>query len=184
MSKKKWTLKSAGRIILLAVISLMIGIKLYGWNARTLAGNAMPMPFGWGVSVVLTGSMEPTLSANDLVIVRERDSYELGDIVVYQDGKSLVIHRIIEIDGETVTTKGDDNDSEDLPIPLTAIKGEAVGHIPVVGAVARLLKTPAATVVLLIAAILLFELPYLQKRKKAEEEKEKIKEEIRRLKDE
>lgn len=171
-------------MILLAVIGIIIGVRLYSWNAQTLAGNQMPMPFGWGISVVLSGSMEPTLSVNDLVIVHEQDSYELNDIVVYQDGNMLVIHEIISMNGDEIITKGEANNVADEPISASAIKGKAMFHIPFAGAVIRLLKTPVGFVLIIAAAIALFELPRIQERKKATEEQERIKEEIRRLKGE
>lgn len=180
----KRKLKRVGRVILLCLISLIIGATIYGWNARTLTGNDMPMPFGIGMSVVLSGSMEPVLSVNDLVIVRKAADYAVGDIVVYQNESSLVIHEIISIDGDEVTTQGRANDTADDPVSVAAIKGKAVAHLPFVGVAVRFLKTPVGTVLLIIAALVFFELPYLQKRKKAEEEKEKIKEEIRKLKGE
>ena len=184
MSETKRKLKTIGRILLLAVISLIIGIRLYSWNAQTLAGNTMPMPFGWGFSVVLSGSMEPTLSVNDLVIVHEQSDYKVDDIVVYQDESILVIHKIVSIDGDVVVTKGDANDVEDQPISTSDIKGKAVFHLPFIGALIRFLKTPVGLILIIAAAIVLFELPHLQDRKKAAEEQEKIKEEIKRLKGE
>lgn len=183
MSEAKRKAKSIGRIILLVLISLIIGSTVYSWNAETLAGNAMPMPFGFGISVVLSGSMEPELSVDDLVFVIKADDYKVGDVVVYQYGSSLVIHRIDTIDGDEIVTKGDDNDTKDDPISRAMIKGKAVGHIPFVGVAVRFLKSTLGTVLLIAAAIVLFELPYLQKRKKAEADKEKIKEEIRKLKE-
>lgn len=181
----KSKVKSIGRVVLLSLIGLIIGLRLYVWNAETLAGNAMPMPFGIGCSVVLSGSMEPTLSVDDLVIVTRQDDYKIGDVVVYQDGRSLVIHRIIEIDEEAgmVTTQGDFNDTPDDPIKPEYIKGKMVGHIPFVGVIVRFLKTPAAFILIIIAAVALFEIPYLRERKKAGDEQERIKEEIRKLKD-
>ena len=184
MSKAKVTLKKVGRTILLSVIGLIIGISVYSWNARTFVGNAMPMPFGWGVSVVLSGSMEPALSVNDMVFVKEQGSYETGDIVVYQDGSSLVIHRIISVDGNEITTQGDANNTADQPVDISSVKGKAVASIPFVGAVAQFLKTPVGFILVIIAAIVLFELPYLKERKRAEDELEKIKEEIKQLKEE
>lgn len=184
MSEAKRKAKSVGRVILLVVISLIIGATAYGWNARTLTGNAMPMPLGFGISVVLSGSMEPELSVNDLVFVREADGYNVGDVVVYQDGSSLVIHKIISIDGDEVITKGVANPTADDPITASAIKGKAVAHIPLAGAAVRFFKTPVGSVLLILAAIALFELPHRRERKKAADEQEKIKEEIRKLKGE
>ena len=100
--KKKRT--GAARILLFVIISLIIGLSVYRWNAERLAGNAMPMPFGFGMSVVLSGSMEPELSVNDLIIIAESDSYETGDTVVYQSQGDLIIHKIIETDGTIFPT--------------------------------------------------------------------------------
>ena len=182
MSKVKQTLGSIGRIVLLCAISLILGTAVYSWNAQTLTGNAMPMPFGFGISVVLSGSMEPALSVDDLVLIRAADSYEVKDIVVYQDGSSLIIHRILSIDGDEIVTMGDANDAADPPIRVSTIKGKAVAHIPYVGAVIRFFKSTAGMLLLVAAAALLFELPYWQKRKKAAQDREQIREEIRRLK--
>ena len=182
--KGKNSVKALGRLLLLAVISLVIGLRLYSWNARVLAGNAMPMPFGWGLSVVLSGSMEPSLSVNDLVIVHEQAAYETGDIVVYQSGNMLVCHRIVSLQDGTVTTQGDANNAPDPPIGLADIKGKAVAQVPGVGAAGLFLKTPAGFGLAVIVAVLLFELPYWQQRKKADAERQRIKEEIKKLKGE
>lgn len=179
---KRKLIKAVLRMIPLIMISLVIGLRLYLWNAEKLVGNAMPMPFGWGASVVLSGSMEPELSVDDFVIVRAADSYQVGDIVVYQDGGILVIHRIISIDGDEIITQGDANNMADEPTNISDIKGKAVAHIPLVGGAVRFFQTSAGFILLLAAAAALFELPYRRERKRSEDEIEKIKEEIRRLK--
>lgn len=184
MSKMKSKVKKIGRIVLLSVFALIVGINLYSWNASALVGNEMPMPFGWGVSVVLSGSMEPALSTNDLVIVTQQSEYNKGDIVVYQDGSSLVIHRIISIDKNQVITQGDANNTADQPIDVSLVKGKAVASFPFVGALIRFLKSPVGFILVIIAAIVFLELPYLRERKRINEEQERIKEEIRRLKEE
>ena len=40
--------------------------------------------------------MEPTLSINDVIIVKAEDDYEEGDILVFLVGDSLIAHRAIE----------------------------------------------------------------------------------------
>ena len=177
-------LKSIARTALLIFVGLVLGVNVYLWNARSLTGNRMPMPFGIGAAVVLSGSMEPELSVNDLVLIREESSYEVGDIIVYQSGGSLVIHRIEAMDDDTVTARGDANNVEDAPIRLSAIKGTVFGHIPHVGALVRLLKTPAVTFGLVAAAILMVEMSFRKEKEKGDDELERIKEEIRKLKEE
>ena len=70
------------RTLFLIVVSLVLGINIYSWNAKSLTGNVLPMPFGYGGAVVLSGSMEPTIAVDELIIVKAEDGYEVGDIVV------------------------------------------------------------------------------------------------------
>ena len=178
------TIKSVLRAVFLIAVSLILGINIYNWNARSLTGNVLPMPFGYGGAVVLSGSMEPAIAVDELIIVRAEDAYEAGDVVVYQSGHMLVVHRIVTLDGETVTTRGDANNTDDNPIELSQVKGRVIAHIPHVGKVIRLLKTPLATILLIAGAVLTVELPYQKEKEKKEEELERIKAEIRRLKEE
>lgn len=172
------------RTVFLIAVSLVLGINLYNWNAKSLTGNVLPMPFGYGGAVVLSGSMEPAIMTGELIVVKAEDSYAVGDVVVYQSGKMLVVHRIVDMDAETVTTRGDANNTNDVPIELKQIKGRVIVHVPHVGALVRLLKTPAATILLIAGAVLSVELPYRKEKEKKEEELERIKAEIRRLKEE
>lgn len=178
----KITFKGVLRIFVLVLCGLILGVNVYLANANSLVGNKLPMPFGYGSAVVLSGSMEPEFSKGDLIVVKETNDYKLKDIVVFQDGGSLVVHRIINIDGETVTTKGDANNSPDEPIELSSIKGRVLFHIPFVGNIAGFLKTPIGTICIIAAAIALIEIPRRSEKKKDDEEREKIIEEIKRLK--
>lgn len=177
--KLKWT--SVIRLLLLVVCGSVLGVNIYLANANQLVGNRLPMPFGCGAAVVLSGSMEPALRVDDLIVVRAAHDYQVGEIVVYQDGSSLVVHRIIEIDGEQVITKGDANDIADAAISLSDVKGRVVGRIPLVGKLVSLLKTPFGIVAVLAAAIALIEIPRRREKKKDDEARQQILEEIYRL---
>ncbi|MBE6972007.1 MAG: signal peptidase I [Ruminococcaceae bacterium] len=172
------------RIVLLALCGGVLGMNLYLANAGKLLGDRMPMPFGCGAAVVLSGSMEPALSIDDLIVVCRTQDVAMGDIVVYQDGNILVVHRIVNIDGDRVITRGDANNVADDPIGRDAIKGVVVFRIPRGGAAVALIRSPAGTVCILIAAVALVEIPRRREKEKYEEQQRKIKEEIRRLKDE
>ena len=177
---KKW--KTALRIVLLVVAGAVVGTNLYSWNAKSLMGNSLPMPFGCGMAVVLSGSMEPTIRIDDLIIVTEQEDYKENDIVAYQSDSVVVAHRIIAVEPDTVITKGDANNAPDAPIRKEMIRGKVVGWIPGAGRIARLMKSPVATVLLVGGALLLSELTLRKEKKKDEDELEQIKAEIRRLK--
>ena len=172
------------RICMLTIASLMFGINIYHWNATTMAGNQMPMPFGIGASVVLSGSMEPALSVNDLIIVKEKNEYFVNDVVVFQDGKSLTVHRIISADGEMYQTQGDANNTPDSPITFEKIQGKVILTIPAVGNIVRVLKSPAVTGIVLILAVMLIELSHRREHQKDDADLDEIKAEIRRLRQE
>ena len=176
---KKWL-----RMAALVLCGLVLGVNVYMANANRLVGNQMPMPFGVGAAVVLSGSMEPALSVDDLILVREADTYAVGDVVVFQTGGVLVVHRIIAIEGDTVTTQGDANPSPDEPMSTALIMGRVVGHIPAIGALVNGIKTPIGTLCVIAAAILLVEMPRLSEKKKEDQQREEIINEIRRLKEE
>ena len=177
---KKW--KNILRTGLLVFASAVLGVNLYLWNARSLMGNTLPMPFGFGISVVLTGSMEPAIHADDVILVKAEDQYQVGDIAVYQSGSMLVVHRIMEVGSDTVITQGDANNAPDEPVRKEMLKGKVVGVLEGAGRYVRFLKTPAVTITLIGGALLLSELSYRKDKQKDQDELEKIKEEIRRLK--
>lgn len=119
-----------------------------------------------------------------MIIVAQAEDYQVDDVVVYQTGHMLVVHRVIERGPDTVTTQGDANNAPDAPVRVEMIKGKVIATLPGAGAVARLLKTPAATITMIGGALLLSELAYRKDKKKDQEELDKIKEEIRRLMEE
>ena len=123
--KKKFRVGAAiFRFFLILIAGLTVGLAVFSFNANRIGGNQLPMPFGYGASVVLSGSMEPALLVNDFVIVEEEENYDVGDVVVYQNGKDLIIHRIVKKDGEEFVTRGDANNVDDDPIKLSDIKGK------------------------------------------------------------
>ncbi|MBO5656651.1 MAG: signal peptidase I [Agathobacter sp.] len=169
---------------ILAILGIIFGINIYSLNASRLTGNQIPMPFGVGASVVLSGSMEPTLSVDDLIFIKEAESYQVGDVVVYQSGNTPVVHTIIAMEDGMVTTQGDANNVADEPFPVENIKGIVVGSVPRIGALVRIIKTPIGTAVILGLAVLLVEMSFRKERKAKDYEKEAIMNEINQLMEE
>ncbi len=180
--KRKHKHSALIRRIILALLGILLGVNVYLANARNIAGNRLPMPFGVGVAVVLSGSMEPELSVDDVIIVRESGSYNINDIVVYDTGREMVVHRIIEQSGDTVITKGDANNTPDEPIKADAVKGKVIFSIPYAGIAVKALRSPAGIIVIILTAFLLTEGSFRRKKESDENKINAIKAEIRRLK--
>ena len=78
-------------------------------------------------------SMEPTFYEGDFVITRDvpASDLEAGDVVLFQEGEKHVMHRIVSIEasagGEsTLITRGDNNPTDDPPVPQDALIGKLV----------------------------------------------------------
>ncbi len=175
-------------MLLLAVLLLLLYAVMFSVIAKA-NGHTLPMPFGFGVSSVLTGSMEPNIPQGSMVVVTPAESYKVGDVVAYQTekGKICTVHRIVEMNGDTIITCGDANGtSKDPPITADKIKGKVAFHIPVIGNVILVLQSPVVMILLLMAAGVLFFMSWKSADKKKQEREAKdiqdMKDEIRRLK--
>lgn len=100
--------------------------------------------------MVLSGSMEPNISKNELIVIKEQNAYHKGDIITYKDcwGK-LITHRIVEIDGEKVVTKGDSNDVSDEFIKQESIQGKVIFHSILLGFVCLYVLKPLIIIIFL-----------------------------------
>lgn len=156
----KKLLKLLFKALFIICISVLVGTNLFVINAKLL-GDPLPMPFGYGSAIVLSGSMEPTLSVDDLVVVQETNDYEVGDVVVYQQGGILIVHTIIKTDGENYLTQGDANNAPDDPISIDQIRGEVITSIKCFGPIVRFLQSPMGILVVFIAGFVGLEISYL-----------------------
>lgn len=85
-----------------------------------------------------SGSMTPTINKGDAVIlekINDKTNLEKGDIIAYSNGKLIIVHRIIEVNGigknVTYTMKGDANNGKDpRPVSRNQIKGIVKFKIP------------------------------------------------------
>ena len=128
-----------------------------------------PSQYGGPVTYVITRgiSMEPVFVQGDLVLLRTSTSYTVGDIVGFRTPDiSLVVHRIMAMEGDRFVTQGDNNSVEDRYRPeLADMVGELWLHFPGLGDQlaeldARLVLGFAVT---LVPALILLELNSLSK---------------------
>jgi signal peptidase I len=100
---------------------------------------------GTTYALVVGNSMEPRVERGDLVLVRSRDSYRPGDVVLYESTAlgAKVLHRIVRIEDGRFVVKGDNNDFVDEERPTEAqIAGTLAMTVPVVGRLAGWLRSP------------------------------------------
>ena len=85
--------------------------------------------FGYKPVVVLSGSMEPFMTTNSLVIIKRTKDIKENDVIMFSvDDETMVCHRVVEIDKEgKITTKGDNNETADFSkVLMSDVKGKVV----------------------------------------------------------
>lgn len=82
--------------------------------------------------VLPTGSMRPWIDSDHHTIfvnVTNLDELQVGDVIVFNvsDSNVSILHRIIEIDGEQIITKGDNNlPRDDYNLTIENVLGKVV----------------------------------------------------------
>ena len=103
-------------------------------------------------SVVQSGSMEPQIQTGSLCFINKLVKYEEikeNDVIAFKLPTGVgVTHRVIKINADGFTTKGDNNETEDL-IKTTKENyiGKNVFSIPKVGYIIKLLQTPRGKII-------------------------------------
>ncbi|MDP4142988.1 MAG: signal peptidase I [Bacillota bacterium] len=123
---------------------------------------------GYKNYVVLTGSMEPSIYAGDMITITKVSSSDLkkGDIITYWKGDITITHRIIKIHNNLITTKGDSNNVEDAPITKEMIIGKYIFKIPKIGYLLAFIgsTTGMGLIVGIIFFLVLYELVFERER--------------------
>jgi signal peptidase len=141
--------------------------------AALILAVALPLAFGDRPHTVLTGSMEPTISAGDVVIdarISPPDA-RVGDVVTFRDPEDqskLITHRVKRIrrSGSHLwfVTQGDaNNTTEHWRISANGELGRVVYAIPWIGHIAVLTHTPWGLLLLVVVPLLLLAVDELVK---------------------
>lgn len=152
--------------IVIAIITILIVIAATYVIQTKVQHKQNANIFEYTAFEVVTGSMSGTIEIGDLVIVKITDSVEPDDIIVYQEENHFVTHRVLEINGEKIVTKGDANSSKDLPISNKQVLGKVVAVIPKVGIWKKVLTTPSVLIAIIITVILITAIVYYNPPKK------------------
>ena len=135
--------------------------------------------------VVSTGSMEPAIKTGSIVFsTLQNQEINKGDIIVFTspDNKEItVIHRVMDIEENEYTTKGDNNENKDSWVVFKDdIKGEVIFSLPYIGYVIDFMKSPIGFGISIGIPALILILTFIKKIKDGinEEVDKRTKEEI------
>lgn len=150
MSKQgvKKTFSILGRILSTSIILFEVLIIIFLVISK-VQGNP-PTLFGHQMYFIQTGSMSPYLEPGDVIISKKYDGGELvagkdGDVVTYYGdvrGKTdMITHRVIEVNGDTVVTQGDFNNTADSPITKNDIEAVMVYKTVAIDKIYKIIST-------------------------------------------
>lgn len=91
---------------------------------------------GLGLACVAGTSMRPALRPGDLVVTTRPATLCDGDVVLFREParRLTVIHRIVEVDGDIVVTRGDNNrPGLTERVPMNVIEAKVGLRIPWLG---------------------------------------------------
>lgn len=135
MKLKKISVKIIGYImnILILIVSIIIIIGLYYLVQLKVLNKDYANMFGYTFFQVATGSMSPTIEIGDVVIVKLTEDINPNDIIVYKEENNFITHRLIEIQENTLITRGDANNTEDKPVEKNKMLGKVQLIMPKLG---------------------------------------------------
>lgn len=111
--------------------------------------------FGYTFFKVATGSMSGSIEIGDIVIAKlGNQNINVNDVIVYKQDDYIITHRIIEMEEENITTKGDANNTEDKPITKENVIGKVIKVIHNVSIWESVLKTPKVFILMIITGTL------------------------------
>ena len=176
-------------VILIVCAVIMLGVLVFRKEGE------VPNIGGYSLLRVMTGSMEPTIQVDELLVVKETDPMEIqeGDIIsFYSRSEELYgqinTHRVVEKleeNGHTVfQTQGDANELVDKTnVQEADLVGKVIGSSYLAGRVVRLISNPIIFLLLIVVPLLIIFLVNLIQviktaRKLADEEEEQAYQEM------
>lgn len=128
--------------------------------------------------VVLTGSMEPSISPGDYICVRKVnvDKLKEGDVITFNLNGTIVTHQIVKIEENSITTQGTANNIEDEPIEKKQVIGKYMFKLPQVGRLMAFLSSTAGLILVfgIIGIIVFWDLTDPERDKKKKKTQDKI----------
>ena len=151
--------------ILLSLFVIILFCLLYNFINLKILKKDYTNLFGYTIFEIASGSMNPTLTEKDLVIVKINDNIEQDDIITYKKDGAFITHRVISVLDDYYICKGDANNTKDEPIKKSEVLGKVVKKLPKVG-IWKIVFTTPRVMISIIITLILFDLAITYKKHK------------------
>ena len=140
-----------------------------------------PNIFGVKTFNIVSGSMEPEIEIDDIIVVKDVPKEEINknDIITFKIDGEVITHRIIEVEkneGKYIyTTKGDSNEVTDIEkIEYSQIEGKYIGKISKIGKVLNFFKNKVVFTIIVAILIISFVFEKKKMKKKIKRKEKRI----------
>ncbi len=116
---------------------------------------------------VQTGSMEDNIHVGDYILIYKTKNIKKDDVITFTKNNGFVTHRVVEIEGNKITTKGDANNTLDESIDIDDVKGKVV----LSGGILNIVIKFKYAIISFVLAVYLFTV-YLDKKEEENKENE------------
>ena len=172
---RKQKIKKVGIVLLYIILIPIILFSLFLIILELGNSGEIPSFLNMEMYTVISDSMEPRLSKNDIIIVKKgypNDKFKVGNIITYKrkDGE-IITHRIKEIISSNLQnayiTQGDNNETPDEDVvTYEMIIGKVIYTMPNFGNILKLLKNKVFFTLCIIVLVLIILYDRKQKKKK------------------
>jgi len=144
-------------LVFILIINVTIIVKSY------LHPDRVPDFMGYKPFIVLSGSMEPTILAGDIIVTKNIAPEQIvkGDVIAFRAEKNTVVtHRVTDVqtaNGVSFLTRGDANTGADArAVSVEELEGIYHWRVAGVGKFAMFLQTPIGMLIFVITPLCLF----------------------------
>ena len=134
-------------IILLTILLIALSINIFSLSETSL--------FGIRIYKIGSGSMEPYLKVNDVIVIKESDNYKTQDIVTFKNNDEYITHRIVSINNNEIITKGDANNASDKPITKDKIVGKLIYKFHIFSFISFMLNKPITWILIFVIGLII-----------------------------
>lgn len=185
-------IKKIIKTIMLAILIALLISNIIMFYQTNIKHTEIPQVAGISVFNIVSGSMEPTININDLIVIKKCKESEIEneDIITYKKNDGTVVtHRIIrknKENAETVyVTKGDNNPVEDNEVvEYSQVYGKYLFKIKGIGGFVEKLQKNNGVISVGIAVIIFVILKNERDKKKEMRKIAREKYEIKKKRDE
>lgn len=113
--------------LIITILLIITIFSIYLFVQSNILNKSFFNILGYSFFQVETASMSGEMEIEDIVIVKigNEDIYP-QDIITFFEKDYFVTHRVLNVENDTITTKGDRNNSEDAPVSRENVVGKVV----------------------------------------------------------